>query len=108
MTVRHIWRHFAQARLWITLCSNAHLYWPIHGPSLGQFLSLPPRETDVSAQRAPAEASPRLSRAHGNAGGPRDPEAPPREGPEASLRVEVQAVVAPSIAPAGDFRRRTP
>ncbi len=28
MTVRHIWRHFALARLWITLCTNAHLYWP--------------------------------------------------------------------------------
>src|SRR5919107_5790801 len=42
VTVRHIWRHFAGAGLWITLCTGAALYWPAHGPFLGQF---PPSST---------------------------------------------------------------
>ena len=85
MTVRHIWRQFAYPGLWITLCSNAHLYWRGHSPSLGQFLPLRPRETDVSAQRAPAQASARLSCSHVDARGPRHPEAPSCQGPETSL-----------------------
>ena len=40
MTVRHIWRHFAQPRLWITLCTNAHLYWRGHRPLFGAISSL--------------------------------------------------------------------
>jgi ribonuclease P protein component len=56
-------------------------------PFWGNFLPLRPRETDVSAQRAPAEASAWFPRSHGDAGRSRDPEAPPREGPEASLGV---------------------
>lgn len=87
MTLRHIWRHFVAARLWITLCTNAHLYWRGHSPFLGQFLPLRPRETDVSAQRAPAQASARLSCAHVHACGPRHPEAASLQGPEASLRL---------------------
>src|SRR5262249_31323791 len=39
VTVRHIWRHFAQPRVCITLCTDPHLYCPDYGPSLGQFLS---------------------------------------------------------------------
>jgi large subunit ribosomal protein L34 len=37
VTERHIWRHFARAPLWTTLCTNQHLYWPGYRPSLGQF-----------------------------------------------------------------------
>ena len=37
MTVRHIWRHFPLATLWITLCTNAHLYWPATAPIRGTF-----------------------------------------------------------------------
>jgi len=40
MTVRHIWRHFAHAQLWITLCSNAHLYWRGHRSLFGAISSL--------------------------------------------------------------------
>ena len=88
LTVGHIWRHFAHAPLWITLCTNAHLYWPATAPLWGTFLPLRPRETDLPAQRAPAEAQARFSCAHGDACGPRDSEAPPCKGPEASLRVK--------------------
>ena len=88
LTVGHIWRHFAPPPLWITLCTNAHLYWPATAPSRSTFLPLRPRETDLPAQRTPAEAQARFSCAHGDACGPRDSEAPPRQGPEASLRVK--------------------
>src|SRR5205823_1820987 len=60
---------------------------PATAPFWSNFLPLRPRETDVSAQRAPAEASARFPRPHGDAGRARDPEAPPREGPEAALGV---------------------
>ena len=88
LTVGHIWRHFARAPVWITLCTNAHLYWPATAPRRGTFLPLRPRETDLPAQRTQAEAQARVSCAHGYACGPRDSEAPSREGPEASLRVK--------------------
>src|SRR5256885_4659765 len=68
--------------------STAPLYWPATAPLWSTFLLLRSRETDLPAQRAPAEAQARLSCAHGDACGPRDSEAPPRQGPEASLRVE--------------------
>jgi hypothetical protein len=87
VTVRHIWRHFALAGLWTTLCTEAPLYWPSIAPNWGNFLSLRPREKDVPAQRAPAEAQARLSCPHVDARRPRDFEAPPRAGPEASFRV---------------------
>ena len=88
LTVGHIWRHFAHAPLWITLCTTAPLYWPATAPLRGTFLPLRPRETDLPAQRTQAEAQARFSCAHGYACGPRDSEAPAREGPEASLRVK--------------------
>src|SRR2546423_3274897 len=56
-------------------------------PFWSNFLSLRSRETDVSAQRAPAEASAWFPRSHGHACRPRDSQAAPREGPEASVRV---------------------
>jgi ribonuclease P protein component len=46
-----------------------------------------PREADLPAQRASAEASARLSRAHGVTRRACDPEAAPREGPEAAVRL---------------------
>ena len=51
----------------------------------GNFVSLRLRETDLPAQRAPAEASARLPRADANARGPRDSQAAARQGPEASF-----------------------
>src|SRR5581483_2063765 len=44
--------------------------------------------TDLSAERTPAEAQARVPCAHGDACRPRDPEAPPGEGPQAALRLE--------------------
>src|SRR5690348_7816851 len=72
-------------------------------------LSLRPRETDLPAQRAPAEASARVPRAHGDARRPRDSQAPPRQGPEASLRVSdaVDAAPASPVSVSG-LRRRLP
>ena len=87
MTVCHIWRYFVAAYLWTTLCTDAPLYWPFDGPSLGQFFSLRPRETDLPAQRAPAQTQARFQCSHGYARGSRDSEEPPRQGPEASFRV---------------------
>jgi ribonuclease P protein component len=49
-----------------------------------------PREADLPAKRAPAEAQARLSRAHVDAGRTPDPEAAPREGPQAPVGVAVQ------------------
>ena len=37
MAVRHIWRYFSLWSLWITVCTNAHLYWPGHSPLWGNF-----------------------------------------------------------------------
>ena len=88
LTVGHIWRHFVGVPVWITLCTNAHLYWPATAPLRGTFLPLRPRETDLPAQRTQAEAQARVSCAHGYACGSRDSEASTREGPEASLRVK--------------------
>ena len=50
-------------------------------------------ETDLPAQRAPTEAPPRVPRPDGDARGPRDPEAPPREGAEAPLGLTAAARV---------------
>ena len=69
------------------MCVGAHLYWPGDAPFQGNSSLFDPHETDVSAQRAPPKAPPRFSRAHGYARRPRNPQAAPREGPEASLRV---------------------
>ena len=44
-------------------------------------------EADLSAKRASAEAPPRLSRADGDPGGTRDPQAPAGQGPEAPFGV---------------------
>jgi ribonuclease P protein component len=61
-------------------------------PIWGKFLPLRPRETDLPAQRAPAKATARLPCPHGDAWGSRDPQAPPRSGPEASERVAANTV----------------
>lgn len=88
MTVRHIWRHFDLRGLWTTLCTSAPLYWPFHAASSRQIPSfLRSHETDLPAQRAPTEAQAWLPCPNGDAGWPRDSEASPREGPEASVGV---------------------
>jgi ribonuclease P protein component len=93
VTVRHIWRHFTAPGLWTTLCTDAPLYWPLHAPVWSNFLSLRTRETDLPAQRAAAEAQARLPCPHGDARRSRDPQAPPRPGPEAPFRVTAQRPV---------------
>jgi ribonuclease P protein component len=45
------------------------------------------READLPAQRPTAEAQARFPRAHGDTRRPRDPEAPPSQGPRTALRV---------------------
>src|SRR5581483_11030099 len=63
---------------------RARLYWRLT-PSGA--LSLPrfSREADLPAQRTQAEAQARLSRADGYTRGENDPQAPPRQGPQAAL-----------------------
>jgi ribonuclease P protein component len=72
-------------RLAATVPGGAPLYWPPVA-SCGPFVHLF-REANLSAERAPAQASARIPGAHGHPGGPRDPEAPPREGPPSPLRL---------------------
>jgi len=87
VTDRHIWRHFPVEALWITLCTEAHLYWPATARSGAPFLPLRPRETHLPAQRPTAEAQARLPGSHGDPRGSRDPQAPSCTGPEAPFRV---------------------
>jgi ribonuclease P protein component len=65
---------------------------------LEQFLPLRPRETDLPAQRAPAEAQAWFPGAHGDARRTRHSETASRAGPEASLSLSG------SVVPA-DFKR---
>jgi ribonuclease P protein component len=60
---------------------------PRPAPLWGIFFSLRPREADLPAQRAQAEASARLPCANVHARGPGDSEAAAREGPEAAVRL---------------------
>ena len=62
------------------------LYWLLGRPSPAVLLALIRLdEADLPAQRAPAEAQARLPRADVDPRRPRDPQAPPREGPQAAL-----------------------
>ena len=69
------------------------------------------REAHLSAQRAQPEAQARLPRAHVDARRPRDPQAPPREGPQAPLGLRrsrrCRAAPEPPLPLAG-LRRRLP
>src|ERR671934_2267893 len=65
--------------LWKTVCKGAPLDCRRDSPFRGNF-SPRPRETDLSAQRAQAEASPRLPCANVLARRAGDPQASPREG----------------------------
>ena len=47
----------------------------------------PRDEAHLPAKRPPAQAQARVPRPHGHQGGPGDPQAPPREGPQAPFRV---------------------
>src|SRR5579862_1064231 len=65
---------------------RVRLYWPAAGGSRLLFLLFGlTGETDLSAERAQAEAQARVPCAHGDARRPRDPEAAPREGPRAPV-----------------------
>src|SRR5690349_23742022 len=69
-------------------------------PPPGRFsIPSPSRETDLPAQRAPAEASARLPCADGDARRTRDPQAPPRERPQAPLRLSPPDARAPPPPP---------
>ena len=88
------------------------LYWPpaAPGPPFSCSRRPPKSEADLPAQRAPAEAQARFPRAHVHPCRPRDPQAPPREGPEAALRLAAataRAAPPPSLPLAG-LRRRLP
>ena len=84
----------APSRLWILIvrevsCSGgvaAPLYWS-PGRRCGRFDTLISREANVPAECTPAEAPARIPGADVDARGQGDPEAPPREGPQAPLRV---------------------
>ena len=84
----------APSRLWILIvrevsCSGgvaAPLYWS-PGRRCGRFDTLISREANVPAECTPAEAPARIPGADVNARGSGDPEAPPRQGPQAPLRV---------------------
>ena len=60
---------------------------PPAGARSAQLLSFGHDETDLSAERAQAEAEARLPRPHGDARRPADPQAPPLEGPQAPVGV---------------------
>ena len=76
-------------RLWTKRWTGRRLYWPLASPASGDFSAPTPskREAHLSAKRPPPQAQARLSCPHGDPRRPRDPEAPPREGPREPLRV---------------------
>jgi ribonuclease P protein component len=65
--------------------AKASLYWLAAAQNGRFFFTSSTRETDLSAQRAQAEAEARLPRPDVYACRPRDPEAPAGTGPQASL-----------------------
>src|SRR5207253_4107701 len=65
-------------------------------PEKGRF---PPHEAHLPAQRSPPQAQARLSDAHVLPRGPADPQATPRQGPRAPLRV-----AAPKLSCSGEAR----
>ena len=75
--------HCRSAGLWTTTAANRLGYSCETGAPSASFYD----ETDLSAERTPAEAQARVPCAHGDACRPRDPEAPPGEGPQAALRL---------------------
>jgi ribonuclease P protein component len=70
------------------------LYCAARSPRFGGFSifrpSFFPHEAHLSAERSPPEAQARLPGSHVDPGRPRDPQAPPREGPRAPLRVSCE------------------
>src|SRR5581483_6146374 len=77
--------------LWRTELENL-VYTHARGQAAAVFLPARPHEADIPAQRSASEEEARLSRAHVDACRPADPQAPPREGPEAALRLTASAV----------------
>src|SRR5207248_7042740 len=59
-------------------------------------LPLESREADLPTKRSPPQAQTRFSCAHGDARRPRDPEASPRKGPRAAVRVGAAPVKRPN------------
>src|ERR1700685_306843 len=70
-----------------TAANWMRLYWHPSGGVCFQPLRLHSHEADLSAKRAPSQAQARLSRQDVDPGRPADPEAPPREGPQAPVGV---------------------
>ena len=66
---------------------SVRLYSPAAGSESADLSLRSTDETDLSAERTQAEAEARLPRPHVDACGPPDPEAPPRQGPQAPLGV---------------------
>src|SRR5207244_8764307 len=85
VTFRLISRRFQGLLLWTNLCIEGLCTLAARRPDGAIFLPLRPREADLPAQRAPAQASARFPRADVHARGARDPQAASREGSEAPL-----------------------
>ena len=102
----------ALRRLWRTASETPRLYWPRAARNRAVLLRLlRTRETDLPAQRAPAEAQARLPRADVHARRPRDPQAPPRPGPQAALglsSLDARVQRRHRLSPLARLRRRLP
>src|SRR5688500_10961384 len=66
------------------------------------------REANVPAERAQAEAPARIPGANVDSRGPRDPQAPARQGAQAPLRVSGKSEPTPPPFPLARLRRRLP
>ncbi len=84
---------------------TVRLYSPAAGRTRAEFF-LSNHETDLSAERTQAEPQARFPQPHVHPRGPLDPEAPPREGPQAPLGV-TGAAPEPSLT-LSRFRCRLP
>jgi len=85
MSIGHNSPQLQHVPLWRTLCTITRVHWPRSAPFRVNFLLFCLREADLPAQRAPAQASPRLPCAHVLACGSGDSQAAPRQGSEASV-----------------------
>ena len=84
------------ADLWITRgARTSSILTPrvAHGGATRPTPREPPRETHLPAKRPPPQAQARLPRAHVDARRADDPEAPPRQGAQAALRLSARPVV---------------
>jgi hypothetical protein len=101
------WRLWISVTSKVSLRSRTALIYTGRPAARAAVSTLSTREANVSAERAPAEAPARIPGADVHARGSSDPQAPPRQGSEAPLRVTVARL---RLAPAGEtmFLPRAP